>query len=194
MGTSPGGNQNRGDMWSREITLKGLREKHRAAYYILVGSAWSVWGFFIFLFLLLLFSAINPWMYARVITSGSMEPTIKTGSMVIVIPQDDYYVGDIISFIDPEIGRNDHRIVGEVTRDGVRYFVTKGDAVNRPDRILVPIERIEGKIVLIFPYLGYIAYVGFFIILIPIILIIFHFIRKKRAGPAGDKGQATTME
>ena len=167
-----------GGMWSREISFKRLHEKHRAAYYFLVGSAWTLLGFFILLFLLLLFSAINPWIQARVIISGSMEPTIRTGSMVIVIPQDEYEQGEIISFIDPEIGRNVHRIVGEVSRDGVIYFITKGDASNMPDRILVPPERIEGKIVMIFSYLGYIAYVGFFATLVPIILIILHFIRK----------------
>jgi signal peptidase len=198
MGTSDNESQDTGAIWSKDISLKHLRQNHRATYYILVGSAWAVMGFFIFLFLLLLFSAINPWIHARVIISGSMEPTIKTGSMVIVIPQDEYHEGDIISFIDPVIGRNDHRIVGEVTRDGVRYFVTKGDAADRPDRILVPIERIEGKIVMIFPYLGYIAYFGFFATLIPIIMIIFYFIRKKRAGPPADEredeGQVSNIE
>jgi signal peptidase len=180
--------QNMGVIWSREISLKRLRENHRAAYYILMGSAWTILGFFLFLFLLLLFSALNPWINARVIISGSMEPTIKTGSMVIVIPQDEYNQGDIISFIDPVIGRNDHRIVGEVTSDGMTYFITKGDANRMPDHTPVPIDKIEGKIVMIFPYLGYIAYLGFFAILIPISMIILHFVRKKRSRSTTDEG------
>jgi signal peptidase len=178
-----------GSRWSREISLKQLRDNHRAAYYILVGSAWTMMGFFIFLFLLLLFSALNPWMHARVIISGSMEPTIRTGSMVIVIPQDEYHQGDIISFIDPVIGRNDHRIVGEVNSGGVTYFITKGDAAEMPDHILVPIDKIEGKIVMIFPYLGYIAYLGFFATLVPLVMIIFHFIRKKRSRTATGESE-----
>jgi hypothetical protein len=40
---------------------------------------------------------------------------------------------------------------------------------------------------LIFPYLGYVAYLGFFAILVPITMIIFHFIRKKRSSPAADE-------
>jgi signal peptidase I len=190
---SPYGNRtyrkgdNMGAITSREISLKRLRETHRAAYYILVGSAWTVVGFFSFLFLLLLFSALDPWIHARVITSGSMEPTIRTGSMVIVIPQDEYHQGDIISFIDPVIGRNDHRIVGEVSIDGVTYFITKGDAAKMPDRTPVPRDKIEGRIILIFPYLGYVAYLGFFVLLVPIVLIILHFIRKKRSKPATDE-------
>jgi len=183
MDRSRNGNQNVGDILSREISLKGLRENHRAAYYILLGSSWTVLGFLIFLFLLLLFSALNPWIHARVIISGSMEPTIRTGSMVIVIPQDDYEQGEIIAFIDPTIGRNVHRIVGVASRDGVTYFITRGDAAERPDRIPVPIDKVEGKVVMIFPYLGYIAYLGFFAAMVPIILIIFHFIRKWRSRP-----------
>ncbi|RJP30260.1 MAG: signal peptidase I [Actinobacteria bacterium] len=189
MGTSHSGDRKQGAIWSREISFKYLRGKHRAAYYILVGSAWAVMGFFLSLFLLLLFSALNPWIHARVIISGSMEPTIRTGSMVIVIPQDEYHPGDIISFTDPVIGRNVHRIVGEVGGDDLTYFVTKGDAAERPDRIPVPIDKIEGKVVMIFPYLGYAAYLGFFATLVPLSMIIFHFIRKRR-----DEGGVSKIE
>jgi signal peptidase len=171
------------EKWSREISFKQLREDHKAAYYILAGSAWAILGFFLFLFLLLLFSALNPWVQARVIISGSMEPTIKTGSMVIVVPQDEYHRGDIISFIDPDIGRNVHRIVGEVTSDGVTYYITKGDAARMADRTPVPLDKVEGKVVLIFPYLGYLTYLGFFVALIPISLIVLHFVRKMRSRP-----------
>ncbi len=176
-----------GAMWSKEISLKKLRENHRAVYYILLVSGLAALGFFLILFLLLLFSALNPWVQARVIISGSMEPTIRTGSMVIVIPQDEYQEGDIISFIDPDIGRNVHRIVGEVSSDGVTYFVTKGDAARMADRTPVPLDKVEGKIVLIFPYLGYLTYLGFFLALIPISMIVLHFIRRKRSRPAIDE-------
>jgi signal peptidase I len=168
-------------IWSTDISLRQLREDHRALYYCLAGSAWAILGFFLFLFLLLLFSALNPWIYARVIISGSMEPTIKTGSLVIVVPQDEYHEGDIISFQDPVIGRNDHRIVGVVKSNGTTYFVTKGDAARMADQTLVPIDKVEGKIVLIFPYLGYIAYLGFFAALIPISMLVLHFVRKMRS-------------
>lgn len=171
------------DIWSKKVDLNRLRESHRALYYILMVSGWAVLGFFVILFLLLLFSAINPWIQARVIISGSMEPTIRTGSMVIVIPQDEYEQGDIIAFIDPDIGRNVHRIVGEVNRDGIKYFITKGDAASRPDRTPVPLGRIEGKVVMIFPYLGYMAYLGFFAILVPIAMLIIYFIRRRRSKP-----------
>jgi len=79
--------------------------------------------------------------------------------------------------------------VGEVSRDGVMYFITKGDAARMPDRTLVPLNKIEGKIVLIFPYLGYLTYLGFFLALIPISMIVLHFIRRKRSRPsAGERG------
>ena len=176
-----------GAMWSKEISLKKLHENHRAVYYILLVSGLAVLGFFLILFLLLLFSALNPWVQARVIISGSMEPAIRTGSMVIVIPQDEYQEGDIISFIDPDIGRNVHRIVREVSSDGETYFVTKGDAARMADRTPVPLDKVEGKVVLIFPYLGYLTYLGFFVALIPISMIVLHFIRRKRSRPAIDE-------
>jgi len=188
MGTSGTGNRTKGAIWIRDISLKRLRVNHRATYYVLVASAWAVLWFFIFLFLLLLFSAINPWIYARVITSGSMEPTIKKGSLVIIIPHDEYRQGDIISFNDPVIGNNNHRIVGIVNSGGVTYFITKGDAATMPDHIPVTMDRIVGKIVLTFPYLGYAAYFGLFAALVPIILIVFHFIRKRRSRTAGENG------
>lgn len=176
-----------GTVWSREISLRKLRERHRAAYRALAVSAWTALGFFLFLFLLLLFSALNPWVHARVVISGSMEPTIRTGSMVIVVPQDAYRQGDIIAFIDPVIGRNVHRIVGEVDADGAVLFTTKGDAAEMPDRIPVPQRKIEGKVVTILPYLGYVAYLGFFAALVPIVMIVFHFIRKRRPRSARGK-------
>lgn len=76
------------------------------------------------------------------IESGSMEPAIKTGS-VIVIRQAEYSdikSGDIITFETPE-GYVTHRFVGEDTeaeKQGKAYLITKGDANRIED-----IERIE---------------------------------------------------
>ncbi|MEW6552845.1 MAG: signal peptidase I [Actinomycetota bacterium] len=176
------------EKWGREVSFKRLREDHRAVYYVLAGTAWAAFAFFLLLFLLLLFSAVNPWMQARVIISDSMEPAIITGSMVIVVPQDGYHEGDIISFVDPDIGINVHRIVGEVSRDGETYFITKGDNARRADRTPVPLDKVEGKVVLIFPYLGYLAYLGFLVALIPIGLIVLRLVRKVRSRAAAGGG------
>jgi len=176
----------RGSFWSRELSLKDLRERNRAAYLLLVVPAWALEGFLLLLFLLLLFSAVNPWLHARVIVSGSMEPTIRTGSMVVVIPREEYRPGEIIAFRDPRIGRNVHRIVDEFERDGERYLVTKGDAVEMPDRFPVPLEEVEGKVVAIFPYLGYVAYLGYFAALVPVALATLRLARRSGARKASS--------
>jgi signal peptidase I len=72
------------------------------------------------------------------VMSGSMEPTIKTGDVVVAreIAPLDAHVGDIVSFRDPE--RQGllvtHRVRSmERTGDKV-VFVTKGDANNASER------------------------------------------------------------
>ena len=89
------------------------------------------------------------------ILTGSMEPTIKTGSDVVVrsVDPDTLEVGDIISFVsrdDAIYGNvNTHRIIGiETDAQGNRVFVTKGDANNAVDTIKVRGEDIKGKVVL----------------------------------------------
>ena len=89
------------------------------------------------------------------ILTGSMEPTIRTGSDVVVrsVDPDTLEVGDIISFVsrdDAIYGNiNTHRIIGiETDEQGNRVFITKGDANNAIDTIKVRGEDIKGKVVL----------------------------------------------
>lgn len=170
----------------REISLKALREQHQAAYFTLAAMMWSVLGFIFLLDLLLLVSFFSTGTKATIVRSGSMEPAIKTGSMVIIVPQEEYGVGDVIDFISPRIGHNIHRIIYVVEDKGTTYFVTKGDALEFPDNYRVPSQEVKGKVVADFPYLGYVAYVGFFAALIPVSLIVLHFIRKR--GPGDPTG------
>ncbi len=161
--------------------MKPLREKHRAVFYILVLTACALLAFIILVDLLLLLSPVNPWFHAEIIISGSMEPTIRTGSMIIVVPQDSYSVGDIITFIDPIVGKNTHRIIAVAERDGVTYFITMGDAAEGPDAIPVSLNRVKGKVRAIVPWLGYVAYAGFAAILVPLGLLLLYVIRKLRS-------------
>ena len=59
---------------------------------------------------------------AEVLTD-SMHPTIKKGDVVIIVPQDEYHVDDIVAFQDGNMVVT-HRIVG-VHENG--DFITKGD-------------------------------------------------------------------
>lgn len=104
------------------------------------------------------FSALNlPGSYKLfVVLSGSMAPTIKTGSIVVVVPEKNYQKGDIITFKNPNNTRETltHRIYGVKTSSGLA-FLTKGDANNAPDLAVVSKSQVMGKTVFALPFLGY---------------------------------------
>ena len=85
------------------------------------------------------------------VVSDSMYPTIKTGDVIMVVPQDEYEVDDIVAFKD-SIGIVTHRIIEE-NDDGT--FVTKGDFKdNTADDIPLRKEYIIGKVVKTFAGFG----------------------------------------
>ena len=120
------------------------------------------------------------------VLSGSMEPTIKTGAVVIVKPEKEYKIGDIITF--RSYGRNKppitHRIYDVKINAGIPVYITKGDANNAPDGREVRKREIVGKMLFSIPYIGYAVEaakkpVGFaFIICVPAAFIIGDEIRK----------------
>lgn len=90
-----------------------------------------------------------------IILSGSMEPGIHTGSVVISRPTETYKVGEVITFA-PNGSKKDlvtHRI-SEVTKEG---FITKGDANEDADSGEVKRENIIGKVEVTIPFLGYLV-------------------------------------
>ena len=85
------------------------------------------------------------------VLSDSMYPTIKTGDVIVVVPQDEYKVGDIVAFEDGSMIVT-HRIIEE-NEDGT--FVTKGDYVgNSRDDLPLQEKYIIGKVVNILAGLG----------------------------------------
>jgi len=116
------------------------------------------------------------------VMSGSMHPTIKVGSLIVVksIPVKNYKIGDIITF-RPEGATKDnvtHRIVGIEQKEGTLFFKTKGDANDTPDQKLVAPNQIIGKELLAIPFMGYLlTYIKtlpglIFFIFVPAIIII----------------------
>jgi signal peptidase len=116
-----------------------------------------------------------------VVLSGSMEPAIKTGSLVIIKPVSDYKVGDIVTF--GQFGETKspitHRIIEVTTSEnGTKLYTTKGDVNNGPDQNKISNKDIVGKALIDIPYLGYAVDfakkpVGFaLIILVPAAIII----------------------
>lgn len=87
--------------------------------------------------------------YPMLVTTGSMEPALPAGAMVIARAQGDYAVGDVISFRQ-DGGVVTHRIVEE-TAEGYR---TAGDANNVGDDETVPREAVLGRVVVCLPWAG----------------------------------------
>lgn len=85
---------------------------------------------------------------ALIVLSGSMEPTIMTGEVIVVHAENDYNVGDILTYRDGSILVT-HRIIEK--NDST--FITRGDANNTNDP---PVEksRAVGKTIFHIPYLG----------------------------------------
>ncbi len=104
---------------------------------------------------------------ALIVRSGSMEPTISVGSIVIVrsansivsptsITTFPYGIGDIIAFRSEKNSKTiiTHRVVGvEKSGSGVAYK-TKGDANEEMDGWTVPQENILGKSYFVLPAAG----------------------------------------
>ena len=93
-----------------------------------------------------------------VVLSGSMEPAIKTGSVVIVKPASEYSVGDIITFgpVTKTKPPTTHRIVDVEVQAGSVVYVTKGDANEDSDGRSVAGKDVLGKILFSVPYFGYV--------------------------------------
>lgn len=75
------------------------------------------------------------------ILSGSMEPTISAGDLVICKEQDSYNVNDPVLFEEQGFLVL-HRIV-DIDEDG--DFITKGDANNANDKAEIQPENVYGK-------------------------------------------------
>src|SRR5690606_31650101 len=75
----------------------------------------------------------------KTVLSGSMEPAIKTGSIIAVKPGGDmtrFKEGDIITFMDEERRLVTHRIIEVVQSGDQTMYRTKGDNNNAPDQNL----------------------------------------------------------
>ena len=94
----------------------------------------------------------------KIVQSGSMEPAIHTGSIVIIKPSSEYNVGDVITFgKDTNVDvPTTHRIIEERITSGEALYTTKGDANEDPDPKEVREQEIIGKVLTSIPYIGYV--------------------------------------
>ena len=94
----------------------------------------------------------------KIVKSGSMAPAIETGSLVVVVPQASYAVGDVITFGEDTAREipTTHRIVGERVEGGKIFFTTKGDANEEADPQETAAQDVVGKMLFHVPYAGYV--------------------------------------
>ena len=86
---------------------------------------------------------------AYVILSGSMEPQLQVGDLVIVKETENVQVGDIISY-----RQGNSVVTHRVCQINETGYITKGDANNAYDPQSVPFCAIEGKMQCWVPLVG----------------------------------------
>jgi len=118
-----------------------------------------------------------------IVRSGSMEPTIPTGSLVAYAPAEEYQVDDIVVFLNASTADKVvtiHRIVEEREIDGETQFITKGDNNETADTNPLAVSEMLGKVFITIPTVGYIVNwmqttTGrFVLIVLPLALVAYH--------------------
>lgn len=119
------------------------------------------------------------------VATGSMEPTISTGSVVLAKRVTDVAalgVGDVVTFQQP--GRPEmiitHRVAAAESIGGARLFSTRGDANSSQDPWRISYGHLVGKVVWMAPALGSVfawlrsplAIAG--LVWVPVLLLAFH--------------------
>ena len=99
------------------------------------------------------------------VLTGSMEPTLEPGSVVVdeVIHPTEASVGDIVTFTDPANPDRQitHRLRSARVEGNTAYMVTKGDANDTVEEWDVPVDGEIGRVIYSVPKLGYVrALVG----------------------------------
>ncbi len=90
-----------------------------------------------------------------IVTSGSMQPTIQTGSIVFSSPLKNYKTGDVVTFKNSADSESfiTHRIVSVI----MGSYTTRGDANSAIDGAQIKPSQIVGKVIIGIPFLGYAA-------------------------------------
>lgn len=124
------------------------------------------------------------------VMSGSMEPTLPMGGVVVVKPADQYNIDEIITFESQNSKQSQkyttHRIV-KMNQGGQQdYFYTKGDANETSDTNYIKKDQIIGKVILSVALVGYIigyakTLPGVVIIIVLATIIIYEEIKKIRS-------------
>jgi signal peptidase len=109
---------------------------------------------------------------ARIVLTGSMEPAISAGDIVILAPtpRAEPKVGDVVAytgrrFSGEAVGTFTHRIIGGDTQNG---FLVKGDANPAPDVQKPTKNDISGVVFFVIPLIGKFLTPKMLMILVPV--------------------------
>lgn len=94
-----------------------------------------------------------------VVLSGSMEPTISPGDVVIVESTDPATIseGDVITYVrEGDETPTTHRVIEVTEEGGTLAFRTQGDFNENPDANPVVAPQVQGTVEYVIPYIGYI--------------------------------------
>jgi len=128
--------------------------------YILKSVSWL--GFIIIFLLAAYLLVSNLGIYGEYRTfsvrSGSMEPAISTGDIIIVKKEEGYQVNDIITFVNEEDRIITHRIIKDNVQN--ENYITQGDANATSDEDEVSDRQIVGRVQAVIPRLGFLVAFG----------------------------------
>jgi len=111
---------------------------------------------------------------ARIVLTGSMEPTIHPGDIVILAPtpRTQPEVGDVVAytarrFSGESVGTFTHRIIGGNAEDG---FLVKGDNNPSPDVQRPKVQDVSGVVFFVVPFIGKFLTPKMLMILVPLLI------------------------
>ena len=142
--------------------------------YAVIQRAMTISGYSIAI-VLLMFSGLSfgGVVKARIVLTGSMEPAISPGDIIITTPitRKEPMVGDVIAYQAKRFnGENvavfSHRIISGDLQSG---FVVKGDANKSPDNQKPKAPDILGVVIFVIPFLGNILTPKALFLLVPCI-------------------------
>lgn len=116
-----------------------------------------------------------------VVESGSMQPAISQGSVIVIKQQDNYSKNDVITALDSPVSKVSvtHRIVGITNTGKFTIYTTKGDANQTADTETRLKQNVIGKVLFSIPFVGF--FVNFaktkegliLLVVVPVTLIIY---------------------
>lgn len=114
------------------------------------------------------------------VQSGSMQPALDIGSVILTVPNQSVAVNDVITYRTAEGIVVTHRVAEVLEQAGETMYVTKGDANTEADRVTVPHSMLIGKVSFVLPSIGKIIAFSktlpgyIMLIMIPALYLLFH--------------------